>query len=323
MVTLVTFESVAAAAEVIDATGKRPSVRAIAAALGGGSPNSILMHLRDWQSGRPVARIADMDIDAQIIDGIKKQMQRIAAGAAATAEEKAAATEDDLQAVSAEQAQAKQQIETLTDELDKSRYQVNALTKKVETQQADAERFAQTAQLAYAALREDMATERQKFETTAAALVRAEVRLEALPKLESEIRKMEAEIETLRAAFDSMQQAKQQTKQQAEQATAVANANLNAANQRTQDVLERLNKAEAKVEAAAKESVALNVMLQAAQAMLEASGKEIEVLKQAEQKVKIEPKGKVGRPSKNPAKHPIQPDGNDADYETMPLALQA
>ena len=319
MATLVTFESVAAAAEVIVATGKRPSVRTIAAALGGGSPNSILVHLRDWQSWRPVAGIADIDIDAQIIDGIKKQIQMTAARAAATAEEKAASTEDDLQAVSAEQAEAKQQITTLIDELDKSKDQVNALTKQLATERADAERFAQTAQLAYAALREDMATERQKSETIAAALVRSEVRLEALPKLESKIRKMEAEIETLRAAFDSMQQAKQQ----AEQAIAIANANLNAANQRTQDLLERLNQAEAKVEGAAKESVSLNFMLQAEQARIEAAVKEIEVLKKAEQKVTIEPKVKVGRPSKNPAKHPTQPDGNHTDYETMPLALQA
>jgi chromosome segregation ATPase len=246
MATLVTFESVAAAAEVIVATGKRPSVRTIAAALGGGSPNSILVHLRDWQSWRPVAGIADIDIDAQVIDGIKKQIQRTAARAAATAEEKAASTEDDLQAVSAEQAEAKQQITTLIDQLDKSKDQVNALTKQIDTERADAERFAQTAQLAYAAMREDIAKERQKSETIAAALVRSEVRLETLPKLESKIRKMEAEIETLRAAFDSMQQAKQQ----AEQAIAVANANLNAANQRTQDLLDRVNKAEAKFEEA-------------------------------------------------------------------------
>ena len=153
MATLVTFESVAAAAEVIVATGKRPSVRTIAAALGGGSPNSILVHLRDWQSWRPVAGIADIDIDAQIIDGIKKQIQMTAARAAATAEEKAASTEDDLQAVSAEQAEAKQQITTLIDELDKSKDQVNALTKQIDTERADAERFAQTAQIAYAAMR--------------------------------------------------------------------------------------------------------------------------------------------------------------------------
>ncbi|CAM3735520.1 DNA-binding protein [Polaromonas hydrogenivorans] len=48
---IVNFESVAAAAESLQAAGQRASVRAVIAALGGGSPNSVLKLLGAWKSG--------------------------------------------------------------------------------------------------------------------------------------------------------------------------------------------------------------------------------------------------------------------------------
>ena len=47
---VVTHETVAQAAEALVAEGKRPSVRAVITALGGGSPNSVLLHLNRWKA---------------------------------------------------------------------------------------------------------------------------------------------------------------------------------------------------------------------------------------------------------------------------------
>ena len=51
---VVTHETVVQAAEALIAEGKRASVRAVIAALGGGSPNSVLLHLN--RCGRPACR---------------------------------------------------------------------------------------------------------------------------------------------------------------------------------------------------------------------------------------------------------------------------
>ena len=102
---IVTFESVAAAAETLQAAGQRASVRAVTAAIGGGSPNTVLKLLGEWKAGRPVVRIADTELDPKITTAIVEQMQRVATAAAAAAEERAAGVDEDLQALSEAQAE--------------------------------------------------------------------------------------------------------------------------------------------------------------------------------------------------------------------------
>lgn len=293
MATLVTFEAVAAAAETLQASGQRASVRAVTAALGGGSPNTVLKLLSDWKAGRPVVRIADTEIDSKITEAIKLQMQKVAEGAAATAEEKAAALDEDLQTLSAAQAQAEQQIATLTTELDKSKDQAIELAEQIDNARADADRAEQTAVKTESALRLELATERQRFEAVSASLARSEVRLEALPGLQSEI-------ERLRTALDVDQQARQKAEQQA----AVLTAKLEAAERRATEADARTVKVETinlqlmgKLDAAVQNGVNLNAVIQASHVRLEAAAKEIESLKLEHTK---STKGKVGRPSKNP-----------------------
>ena len=184
---IVTFESVATAAEALQAAGQRASVRAVTAAIGGGSPNAVLKLLAEWKAGRPVVRIADTELDHRITDAIKVQMQRVAEQAAATAEERAAAAADDLQALSEAQAAAEQQITVLTTERDAAQAKAASIDEQLKAAQADAHRAAEQATASATALRQELMTERQRQETTAAALARAEVRLEAVPGLQAEI----------------------------------------------------------------------------------------------------------------------------------------
>jgi colicin import membrane protein len=248
---IVTFESVAAAAEALQAAGQRASVRAVTAAIGGGSPNTVLKLLADWKSGRPVVRIADTELDSRITTAIVEQMQRVATTAAAAAEERAAGIDEDLQALSQAQAQAEQQITVLTIERDAAQTQAADFVEQLKEAQADAARKKEQATTNANALRSDLNAERQHQEATAAALARAEVRLEAVPGLQ-------AEVERLRAALETSEHARQQAEQQA----AVLAAKLEASDRRAAEAEARTTKAEAATAqiAAKAETVALELV---------------------------------------------------------------
>ena len=261
---IVSFETVAAAAEKLQAAGQRASVRAVIAELGGGSPNTVLKLLGEWKAGRPVVRIADTDLDPRITDSIKVQMQRIAEQAAAAAEERAAAIDEDLQALAEAQAAAEQQITGLTAERDTAQQQAADFVEQLAAAQADAERHQAQAAEALAAVRQELASERQRFEQAAASLARAEVRLEALPALQSEV-------ERLRQAL----QKSEQGRMQADQAAAVMGAKLEAAERRASEADDRTVKADARVDALAKDLVDVNAALLACQARLEVAAREV------------------------------------------------
>jgi chromosome segregation ATPase len=267
---LVNFEAVAAAAEALQIAGQRPSVRAVIAHLGGGSPNAVLKHLGEWKAGRPVVRIEDTALDARITSAIIDQMQRVAVAAAAAAEERAAGIEDDLQALAEAQQAAEQQIDALTVERDTSCEQTEGLVRQLADAQANAERIQQLAGEQAAALRAELAGERKHQEQTAAALVKAEVRLEALPDLH-------AEIERLRAVLDTEGKARVAAEQQA----AVLAAKLDAAIDRATREESRVEQAEKQAQATARDLVSANAAIQAGQARLESAAREIEDAKKA------------------------------------------
>lgn len=262
---LVTFEAVAAAAETLQVAGQRPSVRAVIAHLGGGSPNAVLKHLGEWKAGRPLIRAAETDLDPRITTAITDQMQRVAAAAAAAAEERAAGIEDDLQALSEAQQQQEQQIDELTAERDTIRDLAEGLADQLANAQTEAARAELHAAELAAALRAELAGERKHQEETAAALVKAEVRLEALPDLHTEIARM-------RAALD----AESKSRVAAEQQAAVLAAKLEDADRRVAELDGRSNKAEQQVQILTRDLTSANVAVQAGQARLESAARELE-----------------------------------------------
>jgi colicin import membrane protein len=272
---IVNFESVAAAAEALQAAGQRASVRAVIAALGGGSPNSVLKLLAEWKAGRPVVRIADTELDPRITDAIKGQMQRVGEQAAQAAEERAAAIDEDLQALSEAQAKAEQQIAALTTERDTAQAQASHFDEQLKEARAQAERDQEQSAQALATLRQELAAERQRFEAAAAELARAQVRLEALPALQADIEQLRA---TLRADAEHSARALascQQARQLAEQGAAVLGARLEAAERRATEADARTAKADARADALAHDLAGLNVALQASQGRLEAAAREV------------------------------------------------
>lgn len=260
---LVNFESVAAAAETLTAAGQRPTVRAVTAAIGGGSPNTVIKLLSEWKAGRPVLRIADTSIDSSITDAIKVQMQRMSEAAAAAAEERAAELDENLQALIEAQSKSEQQHEkdsatqiALSIERDTAQAQLQEITAELARQK---EQAAQT----LTELRQDTANERVKQEQTTAGLARAEVRLEALPGLQTEI-------EQLRQALKESDQ----TRTQSDQIAAVLAAKLEASERRAKDADARTTKSDSRADAAAIETAAAHTALQACQGRLETAIKD-------------------------------------------------
>lgn len=194
---IVNFESVAAAANALVAAGEKTvGARAVRAHLGGGSPNAILAYLKDWKSGRPVVRVADTNLDAKITTAIVEQMQRVAADAAQAAEDRAAGTEDDLQTLSEAQHELEQQIESLTAERDVSREHTEKLAGQLLELTASTEREREHSVQQISALTAQLTTAHAHQEQTVAKLAKAEVRLEALPELQSEVTRLRTVLET-------------------------------------------------------------------------------------------------------------------------------
>ena len=77
----ITLEQVAAAAESILAAGARPTIDSIRAALGTGSPNTVLRHLNTWRAARPAVQVAAVELPASLLAGISNEIARAAAAA--------------------------------------------------------------------------------------------------------------------------------------------------------------------------------------------------------------------------------------------------
>lgn len=276
---IVTFESVAAAAESLQTAGQRTSVRNVIASLGGGSPNAVLKYLSDWKSGRPVVRAVDIDLDPAITNAISLQMQRIAAAAAASAEERATVVDDDLQALSEAHQVAEQQIEILMTERDSAVVHVDELNARLIASVNDARRDAINAEEKIAVLRADLAAQSAIAIQSASDKARAEVRLEALPALNAEVDRLRAELVKER-----------QERINAEQSAAVLKATLDASQARANELNDRLNKTESAYQGLVKELSIANVAVQAGQARLESAARELDSAKELAKELRREAK---------------------------------
>lgn len=276
---IVSFESVASAAEALQAAGTRPSVRNVIEELGGGSPNSVLKYLREWQSGRPLVRASDIELDESITSAIREQMQNVATEAAKAAEDKAAAVEDDLQTLTDAHAEAERTIEALKHAVEDLKSQAQVLTVELETAKSDAQRAVEQHVELVGELRNQVASERQRADVAAAKLTTAEVRLEALPAIQAEVEKLRAGIAEL-----------QESKQRAEQAAAVAQAKAEALEAAKAASDARAADAEKEARAARQGEQHARIAEQAAQARIESAVRELDQANKAIKEARAETK---------------------------------
>lgn len=202
---LVTYEAVAAACEAIAVSGNRPSVRSIIAHLGGGSPNSVLDYQRQWKAGRPVVKATDIQIDPRIGQIIAEQISAAVTTSRADIEGQLFEAEQDAEIVSKAGKEAEERVTALESELELAKAQIQSqvgqidhlktAAEQVKTDAAEQVKNAE-ARSAAAVLKaeEETLRERAAAEVTRMALAKAELRLEAMPRIEAEIATVRSEL---------------------------------------------------------------------------------------------------------------------------------
>lgn len=232
----VTFEAVAAAAEALSDAGKKASVRNVKDALGGGSPNAILPHLQAWKAGRPGVRVADVALDGRIFTILSEQITTAVVDATKAAEARAGDLEADLEAVAEAGRLAETRAAELADDLAHCQADQQQQAGRLDALTAEMERLKLDAATTVAEARADAARERAAGEQVRQALVRAELRLEAVPGMESALVDLRGQLDNERTA-----------RVDAEKAAAVAVAERHAAETRASDLRESLEHARAEL----------------------------------------------------------------------------
>lgn len=214
----ITQEQVNAAADAIRAGGAKPTARAVREAVGSGSMATVLKLLQVWQSGQ--ARVEEGPVVLPV--GLQRALVDFIAQEVAGAK---AGLQSDL--VVAQQANG-----DLIAESERQSSTIELQAEALESAQAEkaelAGRLAQVeSELARAT--ENVDGERQAAELARTELAKAQLRLDALPRIEAEVDRLRAELATERTA-----------KVAAEQAAAVAN-------QKAAGLAERLADAQAQL----------------------------------------------------------------------------
>ena len=192
----ITQEQVNAAADAIRASGTKPTARAVREAVGGGSMATVLKLLQVWQSGQvrveegPV--VLPAGLQRALVDFIGQEV---------------ASAKTDLQSdlVVAQQANS-----DLIAESERQASTIELQAENLETLQAEkAELAGRLAQVEsdLARATDDIANERQASEHARTELAKAELRLEALPRIEAEADRLRGELAGERTAKVAAEQA--------------------------------------------------------------------------------------------------------------------
>lgn len=221
---LVTFESVAAAAAALAESAQRPTVRAIMATLGGGSPNTILPHLRAWQAARPSIKTADVSIDPRIAGILAEQIAATVAQATLAAEARATDLEADAEVVADAGRLAEARADELAGEVNRVQTENQQLTGRLDALTNEIEKLKQESAAAIANARADTQREREAAELSRQSLVRAELRLESMPALQQQLVQLREQLDATQIARTT-----------AEQDAAVAKAEKLAAERQAED----------------------------------------------------------------------------------------
>ena len=271
----ITYDQVAVVADTLAARGERPTLRGVRAELGTGSMGTIQKHLAQWQGSRRQIVTSAASLPTEIQRVILSEIERSISEARAELEGDLAATKGDRDALAEDNEQQTEQIEQ----------QAARLVEIEATGQQQAGRIGQLdADLLTA--RETTERERSIAEQARQALAKAELRLEALPKVE-------AEVDRLRQALEIERQARTV----AEQSAAVLVEKLAGIERRVVDAEAREQTAVAKLAELEKQSQHVaqelntaRLQVQTGQTALDAAARELDYARQAAVEARAEAK---------------------------------
>lgn len=256
----ITQEQVNAAADAIRASGAKPTARAIRDQLGTGSMATVLKFLQVWQSGqvKPAAQDVTLPpaLTRALVDFIGQEVAQARAGLEA---ELATAQQSQADLIGESERQATM-IEGQVEALEQERGEKAELQGKLGQMASD-----------LATARDEAALARQAAEAARTELAKAQLRLEALPRIE-------AEADRLRGELD----AERRTRAEAEQKAAVLASKIEyetGLRQKAEtDLVEHVRMAEDAAKRALASAEALGnerVTVQATTARLEATAREL------------------------------------------------
>jgi chromosome segregation ATPase len=274
---VVTFEMVASAAEAMKAEKLDVVTRAVRERLGNvGSMGTINNHLQAWKSRQEQHVTSALTLPPALQKSILDFMGVELSNARSTLESALAAQQKEMADLANDNEKQYAEIEASIETTETLRNEIATLHGK-----------SSQLEINLVTSKDDLVRERENAEFARTELAKALLRLEAMPRLE-------ADLNAARAALD----AERTSKVAAEQSAAVAIAKLEYANQRVQELHERLNKSEA-----------IN---------LKALDK-IDSIKNTETKqIENNEPRKPGRPKK-PNHAPESAPDSDTDLQTMPL----
>lgn len=242
-------EEVNAAADKIRAAGVKPAARSVREAMGRGSMGTILKFLQVWQSGQMQAPGAVTILPATLQRALVEFIGQEVASAKAALESDMVTIQQSNADLIAESERQDVSIETQLQDIDTLQATNAELAGRLTQLSADLDES-----------RNDAQSQRLAAEWARTEKAKTELRLEGVPRLE-------AEIDRLRAALESEHVARVK----AEQIAAVAAATLAKTDEQVADLQQRLGAEEADTRAARKDVDALRAQVQALQASLVAA----------------------------------------------------
>lgn len=256
----ITQEQVNAAADTIRANGGAPTARAVREHLGGGSMATVLKFLQVWKNGqlKPVAQDITLPPALQrlLVDFVSQEVA-------------AARAELEPEIVTAQQAQS-----DLIAENERQSSHVEALSNTLD--EALAEKAEVTGRLAQ--MESDLATARnethaaeQAAEAARTALAKAELRLEAMPRLEAENERLRTELAEMRESATTSAQSAAVF----EAKFAAATERASATEARETVAQKKLEQAEDRARADAKEIASLRLEVQTQQTIVANQAREL------------------------------------------------
>lgn len=189
------FEEVAAVADAIAARGDRPTLRGVRAEIGSGSMGTIQKHLATWQSQRRQIVTSSATLPTEIQRVIIAEIEREIDAARATLEAELVATVDARDALADDNEQQAEQIEQQTALINELEINSQKQAVRISQLESDLEKMRQTAD-----------HERNIAEQARQALAKAELRLEALPRVEAENERLRDALELAKTRSTSAEQ---------------------------------------------------------------------------------------------------------------------
>lgn len=275
---LATYESVAAAADAMKAEKIDVTTRAVRERLGNtGSNGTISTHLQTWKARQEQHVISAATLPAPVQKTILDFIGVELSNARQVLESSIADLQRERSFLAGDNEKQFSELEENAEVLESLRTEIATLQGRAGQLETDLTATRDEIIRERANARDEISKERETAEAARTELAKALLRLEAMPRLENDLETVKAMLDKERAG-----------KVAAEQAAAVAASKIESNNQRIQELVARLTKAEdliaklqEKIDAAAKEATTMNAVVQASQARIESAARELDDAKKA------------------------------------------